>query len=139
MKRVVSVRDSADASATGVVERSCRHVQPTRASRRHRVRPPTRTAGCSGSYVVDRRDAERHLVASALRPAPHRHEIDDLVSASCAAAFDSALLVLCNPFPADGLPDEVYATLVADVRAAGIPVIVDLSRPRPRSRAALPP
>jgi fructose-1-phosphate kinase PfkB-like protein len=38
--------------------------------------------------------------------------------------------VVCNPFPADGLPDDVYETLVADVREAGIPVIVDLSSPR---------
>jgi 1-phosphofructokinase len=88
------------------------------------------TAGFSGSYVVDRRSGKRQHVASAARPAPHRHEVDDLVAITCAAALDSAVLVLCNPFPADGLPDDVYETLVADVRAAGIPVIVDLSSPR---------
>ena len=38
--------------------------------------------------------------------------------------------MLCNPFPSDGLPDEVYETVAADVRAAGVPVIVDLSTPR---------
>jgi 1-phosphofructokinase len=89
-----------------------------------------RTAGFSGSYVVDRRSGERRGVAAAARPAPHRHEVDDLVAITCAAALESALLVVCNPFPADGLPDEVYETIVADVRAAGIPVIVDLSSPR---------
>lgn len=89
-----------------------------------------RTAGFSGSYVVDRRNGERRGVATAARPAPHRHEVDDLVAVTCAAALESALLVLCNPFPADGLPDDVYETLVADVRAAGTPVIVDLSSPR---------
>jgi len=88
------------------------------------------TAGFSGSYVVDRRTGERHLVANAARPAPQRHEVDDLVAATCAAALDSAVLVLCNPFPGEGLPDEVYETLAADVRAAGVPVIVDLSTPR---------
>ena len=88
------------------------------------------TAGFSGSYVVDRRTGERQLVANAARPAPQRHEVDDLVAATCAAALDSAVLVLCNPFPGDGLPDEVYETLAADVRAAGVPVIVDLSTPR---------
>ncbi|HTP18233.1 MAG TPA: PfkB family carbohydrate kinase [Solirubrobacteraceae bacterium] len=88
------------------------------------------TTGFSGSYVVDRRTGERRLVANGARPAPQRHEVDDLVAATCAAALDSKALVLCNPFPADGLPDEVYETLAADVRAAGVPVIVDLSTPR---------
>ena len=40
------------------------------------------------------------------------------------------MLAVCNPFPADGFPDEVFETIVADVRAAGVPVIVDLSSPR---------
>jgi 1-phosphofructokinase len=88
-----------------------------------------RTAGFSGSYVVDRRDGERRAIATATRPAPHRHEVDDLVAITCAAALESSVLVLCNPFPAVGLPEDVYATLVADVRAADVPVIVDLSSP----------
>ena len=88
------------------------------------------TAGCSGSYVVDRRGGERELVAAAMRPAPQRHEVDDLVTATCAAALESSVLAVCNPFPADGFPDEVFETIVADVRAAGVPVIVDLSSPR---------
>jgi 1-phosphofructokinase len=89
-----------------------------------------RTAGFSGSYVVDRRTGERRLIANGPRPAPQRHEVDDLVAATCAAALDSEVLVLCNPFPAEGLPNEVYETLAADVQAAGVPVIVDLSTPR---------
>jgi 1-phosphofructokinase len=88
------------------------------------------TAGFNGSYVVDRRTGERHMVANGPRPAPQRHEIDDLVAATCAAALDSEVVVLCNPFPGEGLPDEVYETLAADIGAAGVPVIVDLSTPR---------
>jgi 1-phosphofructokinase len=88
------------------------------------------TAGSSGSYIVDHRDGERRLVAASLRPTPHRHEVDDLVAATCAAASDSAVLVMCNPYPADGFPEDVYETIVADVRALGVPVIVDLSSPR---------
>ncbi|HTX09181.1 MAG TPA: PfkB family carbohydrate kinase [Solirubrobacteraceae bacterium] len=88
------------------------------------------TAGVTGSYVTDRRAGQRQVLATAARPALSRHEVDDLVAATCAAAFESAVLVLCNPFPAEGLPDYVYETLVADVRAAGIPVLVDLSSPR---------
>ena len=80
--------------------------------------------------MLDRRSAERRILASQIRPAPARHEIDDLVAATCAAALASAVLVVCNPYPAEGFPDEVYDTVLANVRAAGIPVIADLSTPR---------
>ncbi len=88
------------------------------------------TAASTGCYVVDRRSGTRQVVASALRPPPQRHELDDLVGVTCAAALESAALVLCNPFPPDGLPEEVYETLAANVRAAGVPLLVDLSSPR---------
>jgi len=86
--------------------------------------------GPSGSYVVDRRSSERRLLANSLRPIPVRHEVDDLVSATCAAALGSSLLVVCNPFPTQGFPDEMYETVVGNVRAAGIRVIIDMSSPR---------
>jgi 1-phosphofructokinase len=89
-----------------------------------------RTSGSNGSYVLDRRSNERRVVATAWKPSPQRHEVDDLVAATCAAALGSAALVVCNAFPADGLPDEAYETVVANVRASGVPVIVDLSSPR---------
>lgn len=88
------------------------------------------TTGSTGSYVVDRRSGERQILASATRPAPDRHEVDDLLAVTCAAALDSKVLAVCNPMAPDGLPDEVYETIVADVRAAGVPVIVDLSGAR---------
>jgi 1-phosphofructokinase len=88
------------------------------------------TAGSSGSYVVDRRGGERTLVASSLRPVPQRHEVDDLVAATCATALRSAVLVMCNPYPAEGFALEAYKEIAANVRAAGIPIIVDLSSPR---------
>jgi 1-phosphofructokinase len=88
------------------------------------------TKGSSGSYVVDRRDNERRVLAASMRPPPQRHEIDDLVAATCAAALGSAVLVVCNPYPPDGFPAEVYDTVLADVRAAGVPIVVDLSSPR---------
>ncbi len=90
----------------------------------------TRTGGSNGCYVIDRREGERRVVAMSHRPPPQRHEIDDLVAATCAAAVAGSVLVVCNPFPASGLPDEVYENLVGNARAAGVPVIVDLSSPR---------
>lgn len=99
----------------------------------------TETAASSGSYVVDRRGGERRVLAASLRPAPRRHEVDDLVAATCATAFTSAVLVMCNPYPGDGFPEAAYETIAADVAAAGVPVIVDLSTPRlERTLAARP-
>lgn len=88
------------------------------------------TAGGSGCYVVDRRDGERRLLASALAPPPSRHEVDDLFSVVCSTALESDVLVICNPFPGEVLPLEIYGNLVADVRGNGTPVLVDLSTPR---------
>jgi 1-phosphofructokinase len=88
------------------------------------------TSGTTGSYVIDRRGGERQVLACALRQAPARHEVDDLVAATCAAASSSRVLVVCNPYPATGLHDEVYETIVANARAGGAQVVVDLSSPR---------
>lgn len=88
------------------------------------------SAADSGCYVVDRRSGERVLVAQRLSAPASRHEVDDLFAATCTAAFESAVLAVCNPYPDDALPLEVYSNLVTDVRANGVPVIVDLSTPR---------
>ncbi len=88
------------------------------------------TAGPSGSYLHDRRSGEREPLAQSAGPPPSRHEVDDLFSVACAAALDADVLALCGTFPAEALPLEVYGKLVADVRANGIPVVVDLSPPR---------
>jgi 1-phosphofructokinase len=84
----------------------------------------------SGCSVVDRRDGTRRALASAWSGAPTRHEIDDLFSSALTAALASSALVVCNPWPGDVLPLELYRNLVADARANGIPVLVDLSTPR---------
>jgi 1-phosphofructokinase len=88
------------------------------------------TSGSSGCYVVDRRDGERRFVSHSLSPPPSRHELDDLFAATCTAALHSRVLAVCNPYPGDTLPLDVYGSLVTDVRANGVPVIVDLSSPR---------
>ena len=88
------------------------------------------TASASGSSVVDRRDGRRELLASAWSEAPTRHELDDLFSIATAAALESEVLAVCNPWPGDLLPLELYENLVADARANGVKVLVDLSTPR---------
>ncbi len=88
------------------------------------------TTGNSGCYVQDRRSGERQPVSQSFSPPPSRHELDELVSTTCAVALDCGALVVCNPFPPDALPVEVYGSLIADVSNNGVPVLVDLSSPR---------
>ncbi len=88
------------------------------------------TGAGSGAYIHDRRDGERRPVAQSAAMPPSRHEIDDLFSVTCAAALDADVLALCGPYPGEALPLEIYGALVADVRANGTPVVVDLSPPR---------
>jgi 1-phosphofructokinase len=86
--------------------------------------------GDSGCLVADRRSGERTLIAQHCAGAPARHELDDLIAVTCAEALDSRALVVCNPYPGDVLPLDVYGLLVADARGSGVPVLVDLSSPR---------
>jgi 1-phosphofructokinase len=89
-----------------------------------------RSESVSGCYVFDRRTGTRVPVSAMHPDPPSRHELDDLFSLTCAVALDSAALVICNPYPPDAWPLEVYANLAADVGANGTPVLVDLSSPR---------
>jgi 1-phosphofructokinase len=88
------------------------------------------TAGGTTSYLTDRRSGGRELLASDFAKPPSRHEIDELFSSACAAALESDVLVVCNPFPGEILPLPLYRDLVSDVRSNGVPVLADLSTPR---------
>lgn len=88
------------------------------------------TAEASGCYLHDRRGGERKPLAQSASLPPTRHEIDELFSGTVAAALDADVLALCGPYPGEALPLEIYGNLVADVRANGTPVVVDLSPPR---------
>lgn len=88
------------------------------------------TASTSGCYVTDRRSGQRQVLALRLADPPSRHELDELVSLTCAHALACGWLAITNPMPAEALPLEVYGDLVADARAGGCRVLVDLSSPR---------
>jgi 1-phosphofructokinase len=88
------------------------------------------TTEASGCYLHDRRGGEREPIAQSAAMPPSRHEIDELFSSTVAAALDSNVLALCGPYPSEALPLEIYGNLVADVKANGTPVLVDLSPPR---------
>ena len=88
------------------------------------------TAEASGAYIHDRRSGERVPVAQSAAMPPSRHEVDDLFSIACAAAIECGTLAVCNPYPGEALPLDLYGSLVADTRANGARVLVDLSSPR---------
>jgi 1-phosphofructokinase len=83
----------------------------------------------NGCVMVDRRHGERRAIAGRLSDPVSRHELDDLVSVTCAAALRSDILVVCGCYPAEVVPAEIYTELVATARANGVPVFVDLSMP----------
>jgi len=93
----------------------------------------------SGCYVTDRRTGERKVLAQAYVDPPSRHDADELVAATTAAALDCEVLAVCNPYPGDALPLEVYRDVVTNARAAGARVVADLSSPRIEAAAAAGP
>ncbi|HET7509696.1 MAG TPA: PfkB family carbohydrate kinase [Solirubrobacterales bacterium] len=88
------------------------------------------TAEASGAYIHDRRSGERVPVGQSAAMPPSRHEVDDLFSVTVAAALDCDLLAVCGPYPEEGVPLEIYSSLVTDVKSNGVSVIADLSSPR---------
>jgi 1-phosphofructokinase len=98
-----------------------------------------RTTGGSGCYVTDRRSGEREVLAQAWVEPPSRHDADELVAATTAAALESDVLAICNPYPGDAMPLDVYGALIANVRGSGVRVIADLSSPRLEAAAAAEP
>jgi 1-phosphofructokinase len=88
------------------------------------------TAEPSGAYLHDRRSGEREPLAQSAAFPASRHEVDDLFSVTVAAALDCDLLAVCGPYPDNTVPLDLYGGLVADVKANGTPVVVDLSSPR---------
>jgi 1-phosphofructokinase len=88
------------------------------------------TAEASGAYIHDRREGERRPISQSAALPASRHEVDELFSVAVAAALDCDLLAVCGPYPENTVPLEIYGGLVVDVKANGVPAIVDLSSPR---------
>ncbi|HEX5894171.1 MAG TPA: PfkB family carbohydrate kinase [Solirubrobacterales bacterium] len=98
-----------------------------------------RSDSSSGCYVTDRRSGEREVLAQAYIEPPSRHEADELVAATTAAALECNVLAICNPYPGDALPIDAYGALVTNARGAGVRVVADLSSPRIEAAAAARP
>jgi len=90
------------------------------------VRDTSLEAG-TGAAVVEVRSDERATVADMPSPALGRHELDDLYGMTLVEALDSDVLVVTGVDPPSLVPADFFARLVADVGAAGVPVVADLS------------
>ena len=125
-------RDGRDAGAVRIDRRRARRAAAWAGA--ERGRGPTchlvETAAASGCYVTDRRSAAASCVSMTVSDPPGRHELDELVSLTCAEAIACGWLAMTNPLPGQSLPLEVYGDLVADTRADGVRTLVDLSSPR---------
>ena len=70
------------------------------------------------------------MIAQSWSDPPSRHEMDDLFSIACAAALgERGARRLPAPCPRTRCPLEMFGNLVANARANGTQVIVDLSPP----------
>lgn len=87
----------------------------------------------NGSYIHDRRDGDRVVLAEVGSAPLSRHTLDDLVSVTLASAMRSGILVVCGTNLLGNVKPDVYARLCADVRATGSTVVADLSGDELRS------
>lgn len=88
-----------------------------------------RGQGANGCYVHDRRSGARRVVAEVARPHLTRHEADDLYDVAFTEGLSSTVTVLTGAQPPDALDADVYRRLAADLRAAGVVVVADLTGP----------
>ncbi|WP_152605725.1 PfkB family carbohydrate kinase [Cellulomonas carbonis] len=83
--------------------------------------------GTNGAYVHDRRRGERDEVAHMDPTLVGRHDLDDLFGAVLVESLDADVVVLTGAEPARTVPDDFFARLARDLRAAGRRVVADLS------------
>ncbi len=81
----------------------------------------------TGASVVDLRSGDRVTVAAMHPPPLDRHELDDLYGMALVDALESKAAVVTGVDPPSLVPPDFFGRLVADVRAAGVPVVADLS------------
>jgi 1-phosphofructokinase len=84
-------------------------------------------AAASGSYIHDRRGSDRRVVWSARLAPLGRHEVDNLYTATLAAALEHGVCVLTGTQRQHAvLPDTTYTRLASDLAANDVTVLCDL-------------
>lgn len=80
----------------------------------------------TGAYLHDRRTGERHEWWRAELGPLGRHELDDLYTATLAAALEAGVCVLTGTHRQQSvLPAEIYTRLASDLRSNGAAVVCD--------------
>jgi 1-phosphofructokinase len=79
------------------------------------------------AHVLDYRSGEREELVVMRSPALDRHAQDDLYGTMLVHSMDVDLAVLTGADPDLGVPDDFFGRLAKDLRAAGTPVVADLS------------
>jgi 1-phosphofructokinase len=81
----------------------------------------------NATYVHDRRDGERRVVAQEAEPRPIRHELDSLYTTALASGLRCDAALLTGTIHASTLDEGFYRRLTHDLTAGGIPVVTDLA------------
>jgi len=81
----------------------------------------------TGATIVELGADERATVAQMPSQVLGRHELDDLYGMTLVEALDSDVLIVTGVDPSSLVPADFFGRLVADVRAAGVRVVADLS------------
>ncbi len=90
--------------------------------------PRVEMSAPSPTWIHDRREGERVSVWESPPFTIGRHELDELFSATLAAAMRSGVCVLAGTHEGIGaLEPDTYRRLVADLRAADVKVAIDLT------------
>jgi len=81
----------------------------------------------TGASVVDLRGEDRVTIANMPSPPLGRHEVDDYYGVALVDALESDAAIVTGVDPPELLSPEFFGRLVADVRAANIPVVADVA------------
>ncbi|WP_239314125.1 PfkB family carbohydrate kinase [Plantactinospora mayteni] len=83
----------------------------------------------SGGYVHDRRDGNRHEIASVPGHPLARHELDELYNLALNEGLNAEVSILSGPGHPSLVAPEIYRRLAADLGHNGSRVVADLSGP----------
>lgn len=83
-----------------------------------------------GVYVHDRREGERKPIIESGGDTLSRHDQDELYGLTLRTALDAKLVILSGPHGERIVPADFYRRLAADLRTAGVRVVVDLAGER---------
>jgi 1-phosphofructokinase len=80
----------------------------------------------SAARIHDRRSGRRSEVAQTSPPVLDRHEVDDLYGKMLELSLATRACVATGRLPGNGIGDEIFTRLGADLSAAGVRTVADL-------------